>query len=337
MSLAALATLLLSSQQATAQYWDALEPPREGAPKCRGAPVSSPGICLDGGLICLSMYGGVCPEGCVDNYDVPGQCTGTAVCLPPRQDNSCPQEGCIYTPTPDYVCPVGCQKEDDACVPCPPAYDACGKYGGCNPHGLTSVHGEHGDSDEVSEPFRCFCLPGFGGELCNLKATTTAGYLVFWIWGFLGLLLLAFFSMNGYFQVDRYSWKWPTYKITRIRGLVVDSDLIIIALEYLQLAGMAFGPSIPWTNDSSWVVPAVKIMRFIGVEMWPASWDSFTFGWKLTFTSAVWFIAEMICELLTPNPCFAAPVLTMMLLVHRFEVHAQRVSPSQWNRQGPRA
>mgnify|MGYP001398037120 CR=1 FL=1 len=39
---------------------------------------------------------------------------------------------------------------------------------------------------------------------------------------------------GGYFDIDRYSWKWPSYEIKPIFGVVVDAHLVVILFEFIM-------------------------------------------------------------------------------------------------------
>lgn len=101
---------------------------------------------------------------------------------------------------------------------------------------------------------------------------------------------------GGYFDIDRYSWKWPSYKIKPIFGVVVDAHLVVLLLEFIQLSGMAFTSSVPWTDEEYGFDAIRKFMRIAGLSIWPSSWDFFSFGGKLAFVSMLWLTTELLCK-----------------------------------------
>ena len=244
---APLCALLLSSwRQASAQSmqsisqwaqvdderpsWALAAPPRADPLACADAAVSIPATCTDSGTLCLARVGGYCPDGC--NLDESGTiCTGTAICDPPELGEC--QEGCVYTPGKDAVCPVGCWLVGAVCTECPPEYAACGRYGGCHPAGPLLPDAEREadeqgeESSDVTDTPECVCLDGFVGELCEAKRIGLGGYIIFAVSIAIICSCLCVFSVQGYFRVDRYSWKWETYQMTPIFGLVVDTDLVV--------------------------------------------------------------------------------------------------------------
>lgn len=296
--------LLLSPKQTYAQTleWNADEPVRDDPLRCEAAQVSTPAACVDPGTLCMAQRGGECPDGCSDGGtgedDV---CVGTAECAPPRYtegttDGEC-EGGCVFKHPQEHLCPVGCRLEGEGCTPCPAAYDACGIYGGCDPGGEL---GEEGDTT-----VDCVCLAGFTGKWCAEKADTVLGHFMLVTVSVLVLSFMCCLHNNGYFVVGRYSWKWPSYQIKPIVGFVMDIEPVVIAIEYIQLFGMAFSSSIPWTDNSSFSSLVVMNMRLLGLSIWPSSWGFCTFGGKLAIISLSLVVMEYLCESLVPSNHFS--------------------------------
>jgi len=81
--------------------------------------------------------------------------------------------------------------------------------------------------------------------------------------------------------------------VLQLFGAVVSLDVVWIALEYLQISGLAFTTAVPWSQGKAFAPQMVKLLKYITLDIWPQGW-TVSFGMKLFTITAFWVVEEII-------------------------------------------
>jgi hypothetical protein len=191
-----------------------------------------------------------------------------------------------------FTCPVGCRRiSPTECSPCPAVFDACGEFGGCDPRDRSAANA-------TEDTMQCVCVEGFTGRVCDMK-TEFGGIGIFV--AIIGLPCVfavgcAMFVASrgssadaegddddaniGVFQPREKRVPGPVGQ----EGKDEMKEILLRALQYLQLSAAAFSVNVPWSLEYNFaqfldfwaidfevVVPDMDYMLWSFVSGAPAS------------------------------------------------------------------